>query len=97
MREVRTLLLLEMGNPLLAQISVTRVLLTKDLSSARIYYETSEKDRAAVTAELNKLRGAVRKELAQRMRLRAVPKLEFFYDETNETISRVERLIDSLS
>lgn len=97
MREVRTLLLLEMGNPLLAQISVTRVLLTKDLSSARIYYETSEKDRAAVTAELNKLRGAVRKELAQRMQLRAVPKLEFFYDETNETISRVERLIDSLS
>lgn len=97
MREVRTLLLLEMGNPLLAQISVTRVLLTKDLSSARIYYETSEKDRAAVTAELNKLTGAIRKELAQRMQLRAVPKLEFFYDETNETISRVERLIDSLS
>ena len=97
MREVRTLLLLEMGNPLLTQISVTRVLLTKDLSSARIYYETSEKDRTAVTAELNKLRGAVRKELAHRMQLRAVPKLEFFYDETNETISRVERLIDSLS
>lgn len=96
MREVRTLLLLEMGNPLLAQISVTRVILTKDLSSARIYYETSEKDRAAVTEELNKLKGAVRKELAHRMRLRAVPKLEFFYDETSETILRVERLIDSL-
>ncbi len=98
LQEVRTLMLFEMDNPLLSQVSITRVMLTKDLSAARIYYDLMSpgSDKNVVAQELKRIIGTVRKELAQRLQLRAVPKIDFFYDETNQTITRVEKLIDSL-
>ncbi len=98
LKEVRMILLFVLDIPALQQIALTRVLLTKDLSLARVYYETILPDqrRDGLQEELDRQGKRIRKELAQRMRLRAVPEVRFFYDETNETISKVEKLIDSL-
>ena len=95
---VSSILLLEVTDPLLSSVTVTRVLATKDLSTARVYYDTlgGEKERTAIQQGLIRARGFIRKQLAQRLRVKSVPELEFFYDETREEISRVEELFSKL-
>ncbi len=95
---VSSILLLEVTDPLLRTVTVTRALVTKDLSLARIYYDApgGDQEKIKVQEALLRARGFIRKQLAQRLRVKAMPELEFFYDETREEISRVEELFSKL-
>lgn len=91
--EVRRILLFEVADPRIHNLTVTRVKITKDLGLARIYFETASPDRRPeVEAGLEKARPFVRRLLAGRLRLRIMPQIEFFYDETSEEIQKLERL-----
>lgn len=94
---VSSILLFEITDPSLKGITLNRVLVTKDLGLARIYYE-AEKDsnRETVAKALERAQGFIRRRLAGRVNLRLMPTIEFFYDETSEEISRVESLLKKL-
>lgn len=96
--EVSSILLFEVTDPLVKGVTVTRVLITKDLGIARVYYEASgtKEEKAALQQGLHRARGFIRKRLAPRLNLRAMPELEFFYDETKDEISRVDELFSKL-
>lgn len=87
-----------MTDPLIQGITVTRVVVTKDVGTARVYYEAGvpKKQRDALQEALDRARGFVRRQLASRMSLKFVPEIQFFYDETNEEVSRVEGLFSKL-
>ena len=93
-----SLLLFETTDPLLKGITVTRVLVTKDAGTARLYYESAapKSQREAIQQALDGARGFFRRELASRMKLKSIPEIQFFYDETSEEVSRVESLLSKL-
>ncbi len=94
-----SILLFEVTDPRVKGITMTRVLLTKDLSVARIYYEASLKkkeEREGLQAALKRASHFIRKQLAPHLKLRAMPDLEFFYDETSDEVSRVQELFTKL-
>lgn len=74
--------------------SVTDVEVARDLSHAKVYIAIFETDAVdEVMAFLNDHVGAIRHELAGRVRLRIVPTLKFFHDTSSESGARIEALL----
>lgn len=94
-RELAGLVRDGLKDPRVALVTITEVQVTRDLSHAKVYFATL--DREADTAQLNKvLQGAagyLRRELAGRMRTRTVPELHFHYDTVPEHGAHMDALI----
>jgi ribosome-binding factor A len=87
----------DLRDPRLAGVLVTRVEVTDDLSTARVFVRRElGYDAAAVKATLKGLGGAqkrLRRAVAQALDLRHTPTLRFFYDEAPDAVSRIEELL----
>lgn len=72
-------------------LTITTVKISKDLRVARIYFSLMGgaigKSKFLEILELNK--SEIRKSLANSLRLRFVPELKFFYDDTLDTIEHI--------
>lgn len=80
---------------------VHAVKVSPDLSHARVYVRLGHPDasagqRRALLRGLERAKGFVRRELGKRLRLRRTPELQFFWDETAETASRIEQILDEV-
>lgn len=95
---VSSILLFEVTDPLIKGVTFTRVMLTKDTSLARIYYEAvgTPKEREKIKEGLDRACPFIRRKLAPILNLRQMPQIEFFYDETNDEVVRVEKLFSRL-
>ena len=97
-RELADLIRREIRDPRLAMINVTGVDVTRDLAEAKVFVnfieQLDDKEHDERTAVLNKAAGFIRSQLMRRMRLRATPKLKFFYDATGDRGRRLSALID---
>lgn len=96
--ELSTLLLMEVADPRLAGVTVTRVRVDKELSFADVYVSSLEGSKKAdeILASLEHARGFLRRELAHRIQLRIFPRLRFHWDPSPEHVDRIERLLASL-
>jgi len=76
-------------------LTITTVRISKDLRVARIYFSlmggTLNKSKFLEVLELNK--SEIRKSLANSVRLRFVPELKFFYDDTLDTIEHISDVL----
>ncbi|QPC81568.1 30S ribosome-binding factor RbfA [Phototrophicus methaneseepsis] len=92
------LLLREIEDPRLQQVTITDVKLDNEISYANIYVNAlgDENRRQEVMAGLERAKGFLRRELGKRIRVRSVPALIFHWDATLEYGERINRLIDSL-
>ena len=95
-REVAEILEHRLRDPRLSHwVSVTDVVVTGDLSLARIYVSIlptgAERERSLEA--LASAAGFVRRELATRLGLREVPEVRFQLDESIETGARVDELL----
>jgi ribosome-binding factor A len=72
-------------------VTISRVNLTDDLLSCKIYYSVlaSAKNKERTAAVLKKNTRKIRHQLALRLNLRRTPSIFFIYDDTNETASKV--------
>lgn len=80
-------------------ISPTEVRLTPDLGVARVYLSLMlEKDPNSVLTMVTEQKSQIRKILGGMIRnqVRKVPDLEFFYDDTQEYATRMNKMIDDL-
>ncbi len=80
-------------------ISVTNVLVTKDLSFAKIFVEimgTKEEQEAALEG-LNSAKGFIKKEISSEVKLRQMPELIFILDETLDINLKMEKLIEEVN
>ena len=66
-----------------------------DLSYARVFYRTYG-DRDEAESALEKANPYLRRCLAERLKLRRVPELDFRYDESQERAQRVEGILSEL-
>ena len=92
------LLLREVADPRLKNITVTGVKIDNELMYADVYInalgdESREKE---VLTGLERAKGFLRREVAKRVRLRSAPELKFHWDTTLERGERINRLLSSI-
>jgi ribosome-binding factor A len=93
--EVALLIAGELKDPRIGFVTVTRVEVTPDLRTARIYVGVlgTEKQRTTSLAALKQGAGFLRRALGRTLRLRYTPELVFQYDEGLEASDRVAKLL----
>ena len=96
--ELSQLLARSVHDPGIGFLTLTRVKVTPDLQVARVYYTTlgDEGARRETAKALKRAVPFLRRQLGQRVRLRRVPDLEFFYDESIAHADRVEQILHQL-
>ena len=97
--EISDLLAREVHDPGIGFLTVTQVTVTPDLQVARVYYTTlgDERARRDTVRALGRATPFLRRHLGSRLRLKRVPLLEFFFDESVERGDRIERILNELS
>ena len=96
-RELADLIRLELKDPRVPQLlTVTDVEVSADQSHAKVFFTLlgDERQIADTTEGLARAAGFLRTQLAQRMKLRTIPQLEFKYDASVERGMKLSRLID---
>ena len=96
--ELSTLLARDVHDPGVGFITLTRVTVTADLQLARVYYTTlgDEKAQKETDKALHRASPFLRRQIAQRVRLRRVPELEFFFDKSVAHQDRIEQVLQEL-
>ncbi len=97
-RELSLLLLLEVRDPRLSDVTITDVDVTKDLLLAQVHFTVmgEEEAKAEAIAALDHAKSYLRTALANRIELRFVPELVFKLDRSGEYGRRIDQLLDQL-
>lgn len=93
--EIAELITREVHDPGIGFLTITRVKVTPDLQQARVLYTTlgDDKARAETGKALERAKPFLRRQIGRRLRLKHVPALEFFYDESIAQQDRIERIM----
>jgi ribosome-binding factor A len=96
--ELSELLAREVHDPGVGFITLTKVTVSPDLQLARVYYTSFGDARAQKESAkaLQRAKPFLRRQVAQRVRLRRAPELEFFYDESIAQHDRIEQILQEL-
>lgn len=96
--EISDLLARAVQDPGIGFLTITQVKVTSDLQQARVYYTTMGDERARRETEraLERATPFLRRQLGGRLRLRRVPELKFFFDESIERQDRIERILQEI-
>ncbi len=96
--ELSSILRSDVKDPRLGFVTITEVILSDDLRNARVYVSVlgDEKQKKASLKTLEQACAFIQSELGTRVRLKFLPRLKFFLDETWEQGVRIERIIDEL-
>jgi len=95
-KELALILQREVEDQRLGFITINEVVLSKDLAVAKIYITVLNADEEAKVLNvdtLNELAPVIRHHLAQKMRLRHMSELRFYYDRSIDTGMRVAELL----
>lgn len=98
-RELSSILLLEAKNQLLKFVSITKVVVTADLSYATIWYSTlgDENEVVATSKAIDDAKGYLRSELARRLDLRKTPDLRFKLDESLSYGNKISKILEDIN
>jgi len=97
--EISELLVREVHDPGIGFLTITHVKVSPDLQAARVYYTTlgDAKARRDTQRALERATPFLRRHIGRRLRLKRVPEVEFFFDETIERGDRVEQILQEIS
>lgn len=93
----------ELDDPLLELLTVTHVVVSRDLRVAKVYVHQDnsaaidEMQQSTILARLKRATPFLRHKIAQRVKLRAVPEILFYYDETPAQAARVDELLQRIA
>jgi ribosome-binding factor A len=96
--EISELFQREMNDPRLQLVTVTRVVIDRELEYANVFVSTmgDETRQAEVLAILKGAHGFIRREVGRRVKLRRTPEIIFHWDPAPEKGEQVEQLLDQL-
>ncbi len=95
--EVSMIFLYKVQDPAFGLLTITNVKLSPDLKIAKIYISVFEKEkREAVLEKIRDKTGFIRTELAHRIRIKFIPELKFFIDDTLDYVEKIEGLIKKI-
>ncbi|MBI5286778.1 MAG: 30S ribosome-binding factor RbfA [Deltaproteobacteria bacterium] len=96
--EISSILRNEIKDPRIGFITITRVVVTNDLSLARVFFSIigTKEDRDRSIEGLNSASSYIRRALGKRLNLKHIPDINFRFDESLEYSSRIEELIKEI-
>lgn len=96
--------LLRMSDPRLNFVTVTSVVPSPDLRHAKVYWVARSNDadgsasrQEEVSEGFDAAKGLLRRALAEDLGLKFVPDLHFFYDDTLDTVQKVDELFAKIN
>lgn len=96
--EIGDMILKSLKDPRIGFASVTHVSVSPDLRHARVYVSVLGDDSKVKSAlvGLRSAAGYIQRELGNRIRLRNIPKLAFYYDDTIEHAAHMDELFKKM-
>ena len=97
--ELSTLLIMDVADPRLENVSVTHVSVDRELAFAKIYVSSFEGSAASesIMDGLEHAKGFLRRQLAHLIPLRSFPQLRFYWDPIPERADQIDKLLNSLA
>ena len=86
----------DIRDPRVTAVTITAAKVTKDLRQARIYFTIlggASENKDSVLAGLKSALGFIRARIGKQLKLRFVPAIEFFYDQSVDEAERIEKLL----
>ena len=95
--EISLIFLYKLQDPALGFITITNVKLSPDLRIAKVYISVLDKEkRTEVLKKVESSKGYIRSELASRVKIKFIPELKFFIDDTLDYVEKIEGLIKKI-
>jgi ribosome-binding factor A len=96
--ELALLLSRDVHDPGVGFVTLTRVQVSPDLQTARVYFTVlgDEAARRSSAKALERATPFLRRQIGARLRLKRTPELRFFYDESIAGQDRIERLLNDI-
>ena len=95
--EISLIFLHKLSNLNLGFVTITNVRVSPDLKIAKIYISVFEKEkRQLVLDKIEDRKGFIRSELAHRIRIKFIPELKFFIDDTLDYVEKIEGLLKKI-
>ena len=96
--ELAQVLSRDVHDPGIGFVTLTRVQLSGDLQSARVYYTSlgDEAGRKNTARALGRAVPFLRRQIGSRLRLKRVPELTFVYDDSIAGQDRIEQLLNEI-
>lgn len=97
--EISNLLLMEIKDPRIGFVTITRVELSDDLKNAKIFVSVmaDENGKEKALQGLSSASGFIRKELGKKLRLKLVPELIFKIDNSLDYSLRIQKTLFEIS
>jgi len=96
-KEITKIIQEEIDDPRVEMVSITRVVTRADLREAHIYFSVLKEEEAKdVSKILNRMRGYLRRILGRKMRIKILPSLRFFPDDTIRYSVEIYRKIEEI-
>lgn len=97
-QELGNILLTEVNDEDLKNVTITYATVTNDLSFAKVYFTTlDDEKRDKVIKDMNNASSYFRTELAKRIDIRHMPEIRFVYDESIEYGTKIEKIIEEIN
>jgi ribosome-binding factor A len=97
-KELSNILLTEVRDEDLKNVTITFVKVANDISLAKVYFTTLDDNKKnKVLKDINNASGFFRSLLADRLDIRHVPELKFVYDDSIEYAKRLENIISEIN
>ncbi len=98
-REISLIIQQEIGDPRLSFASISRVEVSRDLQHAKVFFCILGDDlkREQAQQALDKASGFIRRCVAQRVTLKFIPELSFYYDKSLDYRTRIEQEVQKIS
>ncbi len=95
-RELARLIQNNVKDPRLAAASILEVIVTRDLSQAKVYFSVlNHEDSSQTQQALDHASGYLQRQIGKVLKARITPRLVFIYDDTNIRGRNMSDLIDS--
>src|SRR4030065_874512 len=92
--EISEILLRELKDPRIGFVTITKVAVSDDLRTAKVYYSVfgGEQEKEDSYKGLESATGYIKRELGRRIRLKYMPEITFMFDDSLECGEHIEEL-----
>jgi ribosome-binding factor A len=97
-REISFILNSKVKDPRIGFVTLTYVKLSSDYHYMDVYFTVLDKEEnlKSCLEGLNKCKGFIKKNLLERIKMRATPEIKFIYDETIEKGTRINEILEKI-
>jgi ribosome-binding factor A len=98
LREIGSIMQLEMRDARFKMVTITHVNVSDDLGNAKIYFSAiaDAEQKKELAKALNHAQGFFRAKLGERMEMKYIPQIKFYFDESIEYADKIEQLFKEI-